>query len=101
MRNVVHSSYIMNPKTGSITGRRDVGQATALVTIVTVFICGILGLVVEAGHAYYLKQVTQAAARSADGRGHGEELLQKPAQHGTVVSNWDILKGKADQSSGS
>jgi hypothetical protein len=45
--------------------RNEAGQAILLVTIGLVFIFGILGLVVDVGYSYYLKQVAQAAVDSA------------------------------------
>jgi len=41
------------------------GQAGLLVTLGTVMLFGILGLVVDVGYAYYLRQVAQAAVDSA------------------------------------
>jgi hypothetical protein len=43
----------------------EAGQAILLVTIGLVFTFGILGLVVDVGYSYYLKQVAQAAVDSA------------------------------------
>ena len=45
--------------------RREAGQAIVLVTVGLVFTFGILGLVVDVGYSYYLKQVAQAAVDSA------------------------------------
>jgi Flp pilus assembly protein TadG len=51
----------------SPTARRaaEAGQALIMVTLGIVFLFGVLGLVVDLGYAYYLKQVAQAAADSA------------------------------------
>lgn len=47
-----------------LTGNQR-GQATIMVTLGTVFIFGLLGLVVDVGYGYYIRQVAQAAADSA------------------------------------
>jgi hypothetical protein len=41
------------------------GQATIMVTLVTALLSGILGLVVDVGYAYFIKQMAQAAVDSA------------------------------------
>ena len=44
---------------------RETGQAMLMVTFGITFLFGILGLAVDVGYGYYLKQVAQAAADSA------------------------------------
>jgi Flp pilus assembly protein TadG len=44
---------------------RQVGQAIVMVSIGTLFLMGIMGLVIDVGWGYYRKQVAQAAADSA------------------------------------
>jgi hypothetical protein len=45
--------------------RQQSGQAIAMATLGLVFLSGLMGLVVDIGYGYYLKQVAQAAADSA------------------------------------
>lgn len=54
------SHYSQSKRVGSETG-----QATVMVTAGLVFLFGILGLVVDVGYSYFLKQQTQAVADSA------------------------------------
>src|SRR5690242_5368213 len=48
-----------------VFGGCERGQALIMVTVGTVFIMGILGLVMDVGWGYYRKQVAQAAVDSA------------------------------------
>jgi hypothetical protein len=43
----------------------EIGQALILVTLGLTFLFGLLGLVVDVGYGYYLRQVAQAAADAA------------------------------------
>ena len=45
--------------------RKDTGQATIMVSIGMVFLMAILGLVVDVGYGYFIKQCAQTAADSA------------------------------------
>ncbi len=94
MRDMIHSSTTMNFSFERTAGRRhDAGQDLTIVTIGAVFLCGVLGCVVEVGHGYYLKQITQAAAASADGR-HAPAL----ERHAGFVPDWAGLQAKSDGS---
>ena len=44
------------------------GQALLMVTMGITFLLGVLGLVVDVGYGYYVKQVTQAVDSGVDGR---------------------------------
>jgi hypothetical protein len=58
--------FIAGPKAGySSASNAERGQALVLITLGVVFLTAILGLVVDIGYGYFVKQVAQAAADSA------------------------------------
>src|SRR6476469_6139923 len=50
---------------------RQSGQAALMVTCASVFLFGLLGVVVDTGYGYFVKQVAQAAVDSAAMAGAG------------------------------
>ena len=56
---------IMRRRPTALAYQREAGQAILMVSIGLVFLLGILGLVVDVGYGYYLKQEAQAAVDSA------------------------------------
>ena len=48
-----------------VVARREAGQAVVMMTLGSLVIFGMVGLVVDVGYGYYLKQEAQAAADSA------------------------------------
>ena len=55
----------MRQKSANQSCRKDSGQAALMVTLGLTFLLGLLGLTIDVGYGYYLKQVAQAAADSA------------------------------------